>query len=69
MEQTSKYFLKTSNALNELEQTVSELKNSSDYAQTFVNEKLSSIEALQQTILNQAQKVDSIIADLNGALK
>ena len=69
MEQTSKYFLKTSNALDELEQTVSELKNSSDYAQTFVNEKLSSIEALQQTILNQAQKVDSIIADLNGALK
>lgn len=69
MEQTSKYFLKTSNVLNELEQTVNELKNSSEHAQAFVNEKLSSIEALQQTIHDQAQKVDNIIADLNGALK
>lgn len=69
MEQTSKYFLKTSSALADLQQTVAELKNSSDHAQAFIDKQISQIETLRHTILKEAQKVDNIIADLNGAIK
>jgi len=69
MEQTSKYFLKTINALNDLEQTVAELKDSSNNVQSAMDEQVSHIQALKQTINEQAQKVDSIITNLNGALK
>jgi len=69
MEQTSKYFLKTINALNDLEQTIAELKDSSNNVQSAMDKQVSHIHALKQTINEQAQKVDSIITNLNGALK
>ena len=69
MEKTSNYFPKTLTALNELKSTASLLEKN---AQTTLNknqELSSKTLALKKQIAEKAQKIESIIQNLNGAVK
>jgi len=68
MEQTSKYFNKTANSLQELKQTLAELSQAKDNATTAIDAQASCIMALKEHMQQQSARIDSIIENLQGAL-
>lgn len=69
MEQTSKYFTKTAEALQNLNNNVSALENAAEAELTAQAELKADKSMLKEAIEAKVQHIDSIIKTLNGALK
>lgn len=69
MEQTSKYFTKTAEALQTLNNNVSALENAAEAEINTKTELQADKIMLKEAIEAKVQRIDNIIKTLNGALK
>ena len=69
MEQTSKYFLQTAEALENLQQAIAELKKGEENTSVLISAKSARISGLEKIMTEQANRIDSIIENLNGAIE
>lgn len=69
MEQTSKYFLQTAEALQNLQQAIAELKKGEENTNVLIAAKSARISGLEKIMTEQANRIDNIIQNLNGAIE